>query len=79
MIPIKLTPKHAEPNLLYPYYFVWGNTPKRTTLKGRRLKVLARFRFNSALVEFENGQRECISRNAIRKVKDDQTPQAPQA
>lgn len=54
---------------VYPYVFVWRNNEKRATLYGRRLRVLARGAMNSALVEFENGQREVISRNAIRKVK----------
>lgn len=55
--------------MIYPYVFVWKNNEKRATLYGRRLRVLARGAMNSALVEFENGQREVISRNAIRKVK----------
>ena len=45
----------------------FGN--KRAELYGKRLRVLARGAMNSALVEFENGQREIISRNAIRKVQ----------
>lgn len=53
----------------YPYYYAWGNNAKRATLKGRRLRVIARGSMNSAMVEFENGQREIISRNALRKVK----------
>ena len=51
----------------YPYYFAWKNNPKRATLYKRELKVLARGAMNSALVEFENGQREVISRNALRR------------
>ena len=54
---------------MYLYVFVWRNNPKRAQLYGRRLRILARGKMNSALVEFENGQREVISRNAIRKVK----------
>lgn len=53
----------------YNYYYNWGNNTKRATLKNRRMKVLARGTMNSAMVEFKNGQREIISRNAIRKVK----------
>lgn len=45
----------------------WGN--KRAMLYKRKCRVLARGAMNSALVEFESGQREVISRNAIRKVK----------
>lgn len=53
----------------YPYYFAWKNNPKRQTLYKRPLRVLTRGAMNSALVEFEDGQREVISRNAIRKRK----------
>jgi len=49
------------------YVYCWANNPKRATLKGRRCHVLGRGKMNSCLVEFENGQREVISRNAIRK------------
>ncbi len=52
----------------FPYRFAWRNNEKRATLYGRRCRVLVRGKFNSALVEFENGQREIISRNALRKV-----------
>ena len=51
------------------YLYVWGNNEKRSTLKGRRCKVIARGKMNSALVEFEGGQREVISRNALRRNK----------
>jgi len=51
------------------YRYIWGNNEKRATLKGRMCRVVARGRMNSALVEFtDNGQREVISRNALRKV-----------
>ena len=55
--------------MMYLYIFVWRNNEKRAQLYGKRLRVLARGAMNSALVEFENGQREIISRNAIRKVQ----------
>ena len=51
------------------YYYAWGNNAKRVTLKGRRCAVLVRGKMNSCLVEFENGQREVVSRNAIRRVR----------
>lgn len=54
----------------YPYFYAWKNNAKRATMHQRRFRVVARGVMNSALVEFENGQREVISRNAIRKVKD---------
>jgi len=49
------------------YIYRWGNNPKRASLKGRQCKVLARGALNSCLVQFENGQREVISRNALRR------------
>jgi len=55
--------------LAYPYYYCWRNNSKRQTLHGRKFRVLVRLAMNSDLVEFENGQREVISRNAKRKVK----------
>lgn len=56
--------------MTYPYRYAWKNNSKRATLFGRRFRVIHRFRAgNSALVEFEDGQREVISRNAIRRVK----------
>lgn len=53
----------------YPYYYTWKNNIKRRTLYKRRCRILAKGAKNSCLVEFENGQREVISRNAIRKVR----------
>lgn len=49
------------------YIYTWGNNEKRKTLRGRKCKVLYRGKMNSCLVEFENGQRECVSRNSLRK------------
>lgn len=41
----------------------------RPELCGRRCRLLARGGMNSALVEFEDGTRHVVSRNALRKVK----------
>lgn len=50
------------------YIYTWGNNLKRATLKGRRCIVLARGRKSSVLVVFlDDGQREVISRRAIRR------------
>ena len=49
------------------FTYAWGNNGKRAILKGRNCKVLARGRMNSALMQFENGQKEIISRNALRR------------
>jgi hypothetical protein len=51
----------------FPYLYCWRNNSKRLTLYGRRCRVIVRGRANSALVEFDNGQKEVISRNAIRR------------
>lgn len=52
------------------YRYAWKNNSKRATLFSRRCRVLVRGKMNSALVEFvDDGQREIISRNALRKVK----------
>lgn len=50
----------------YPYVYAWGNNAKRATLKGRRCRVTVRGRMNSCEIEFEDGSREIVSRNAIR-------------
>ena len=63
-IEIEYQPKSVE------YVYRWKNNSKRQSLYGRICQVLARGKMNSALVEFENGQREIISRNALRKGND---------
>jgi len=50
----------------YPYCYIWRNNEKRKILYGRLCRVIIRSKANSALVEFDNGQKEVISRNAIR-------------
>jgi hypothetical protein len=54
----------------YKYYYAWGNNEKRKTMKGRKCAVISRGKMNSCLIEFENKQREIVSRNSIRKIKD---------
>ncbi len=52
----------------YPYLYVWANNPVRAMLWGLRCRVLVRSRrFNSCLVEFENGDRVVVSRYALRR------------
>ena len=53
--------------LMLEFVYSWGNNPKRKLLKGKTCKVIARGKMNSALVEFNNKQREIISRNAVRR------------
>jgi len=50
------------------YLYRWRNNTKRATLYRRKCHVIRRGPANSALVEFEDGQREIISRNALQKV-----------
>lgn len=51
------------------YIYSWGNNEKRKTMKNRICRVIYRGKMNSALIEFENGQKEIISRNALRRIK----------
>ena len=51
------------------YVFVWGNNPKRATLKNRQCRKLAVGKMRSCLVEFsDNRQREIVSVRALRRV-----------
>ncbi|QTA83887.1 Uncharacterized protein dnl_63110 [Desulfonema limicola] len=52
----------------YPLYYAWKNNPKRKTMYKRRCRVLTRGKKNSVLIEFENGQKEIVSLNSVRKV-----------
>jgi len=54
--------------MLINYIYKWKNNSKRQSLYGKHCRVLARGKMNSALVEFENGDREVISRNALRRL-----------
>lgn len=45
--------------------FRWGNNSKRRTLKGRECIIIKRGKMNSILIEFENGQREIVSRRSV--------------
>jgi len=51
------------------YIYGWKNNAKRRALYGRRCRALARGKMNSVLVEFEDGNREIISRRAIKNLK----------
>ena len=54
------------------YIFNWGNNEKRAAMKGRVCKVFARGKKNSVWIEFtDNGQQECVSRNSLRKDKNE--------
>jgi hypothetical protein len=51
------------------YSYIWFWRVKLGDRKGQPCRVLARGAMNSALVEFEDGFRSVVSRNAIRKAK----------
>ena len=50
------------------YRYSFKNCAERQKLFGRICTVIARLAMNSCIIEFENGQQECVSRNALRKV-----------
>jgi len=50
------------------YTYTWGNNSKRETLKGRECRIIKAMKANSIIVEFtDTGQREVISRRALRR------------
>lgn len=60
--------------MTYRYVYRWRKY--RPELHGRRCAVIARGPLNSALVEFEGGERHIVSRNALRKATDRDQPAA---
>ena len=50
------------------YRYAWGNNAKRKTLKNRACRIVAVGLMRSVLIEFENGQREVVSRRSLRRV-----------
>uniref|UniRef100_A0A6M3JU62 Uncharacterized protein n=1 Tax=viral metagenome TaxID=1070528 RepID=A0A6M3JU62_9ZZZZ len=56
-------------SLQYPYYYAWGNNPKRIKMCLRPCKIIAHGKMNSRLIEFKNGQQEIVSGNSLRKIK----------
>jgi hypothetical protein len=53
---------------VFPYKFVW-NRPGLPGRKGESCCVLVRGKMNSCAIEFEDGFRAVVSRNAVRKKK----------
>jgi hypothetical protein len=52
------------------YRCTWKNNEKRRTLHNRICRVIARISGNSRVIEFQdNGQREVISGNALRRIR----------
>jgi hypothetical protein len=58
--------RSAVTAFVYPYRYAWKNNTKRATLHDRACRVIARGAMNSIMIEFEDGQQEIVSRNAIR-------------
>ena len=52
------------------HYYAWKNNDKRKSLYRQKCKVIGRGKMNSILIEFETGQREITSRNAVRLLKE---------
>lgn len=53
----------------FSYLYVWrANAIRTLDRKGQRCRVLVRGKMNSALIEFEDGFRAVVSRNALRKI-----------
>lgn len=53
------------------YKYVWGNNSKRMTMKNRFCHLLFTSVGHSACIRFiDNGQVECVSRRAIRRIND---------
>lgn len=52
----------------FPYVYRWD----RQGRKGQPCRVLVRGRMNSCLVQFHDGFKMVTSRNAVRKVKQDE-------
>lgn len=53
----------------YPFVYTWGNNEKRISMKNRYCRIVAspNHKSGSALVEFYNGQREIVSRRALKR------------
>lgn len=47
------------------HWYRFKNNEKRAQMYGRLCRVIARGKMNSVLVEFANGAREVVSRNAL--------------
>jgi len=56
----------AEPSRVMTHLYVWRNNEKRVALFKRECRVVSRGAMNSVLIEFADGQREVVSRYAIR-------------
>ena len=58
---------YMSPRLVW-YRYCWRNNVKRLQLFGRKCRILAQGNRNSVLIEFENGDKEIVSRRALRRI-----------
>jgi len=54
------------------YVYGWKNNAKRQSLYGKKCWALAWGKMNSVLVEFKDGNREIVSRRALRSVNQEE-------
>ena len=52
----------------YPYFYAWANNAKRASLVYRPCRIMASGKMGSCMIEFRDGQREIVSRRALRKM-----------
>ena len=50
------------------HYYAWKNNEKRAMMYKRECHIVARGAMNSILIEFADGQRECVSRHSVRRL-----------
>lgn len=55
------------------YVFRWDR-PALQGYKGKLCRVLVRGKMNSCMIEFLDGKRSIVSRNALRKAKSSERP-----
>lgn len=53
------------------YIYGWKNNPKRQALFGLKCKILAHGKKNSVLIRLSNGNKEIVSRRALRLIKNE--------
>lgn len=57
-------------SMINTHYYAWKNNEKRQSMYKRPCRILATGNINSCMIEFENGQREIVSRRAIRRKRE---------
>lgn len=50
------------------HYYAWKNNPKRAQMYGKPCRIVARGTQNSREIEFEDGTREIVGGNSLRKL-----------